>query len=193
MISHYNRVYDLDECSILHGNVHFSSSTSKKYKKWHNFTVRNWIGRLLQKLIPSATGTPWLSGESDWTERSSPCQRGVWFLRTSSTLVRKFISKPVQLSKSELLPEKVISCYCICWPFLVVCTVCILSKLSNYFSVLYTLCSGKYFLVLKIFLLWSFLTHPPPRSVTQLLFYSSLGAISKVHSYENTWDASFCE
>lgn len=85
-----------------------------------------------------------------------------------------------------------IICYCICPISSVIYPVHVLSKLFKHFfpPIFYALCSYKYFLVLKIFLFWSY---SPPPSVTQLLFCSNRGAISKVHSYENAWDASFCE
>lgn len=81
-----------------------------------------------------------------------------------------------------------INCYWIYQTFSVVCTVHFLSCLSA-FLIFHILRSCKYFLDFKIFVVWSY----SPLTVTQLLFYSSLGAIRKVHSYENAWDASSCE
>lgn len=37
----------------------------RNIKKLHNFTVTGWIGRVLLRLIPSATMTHQLSGEHD--------------------------------------------------------------------------------------------------------------------------------
>lgn len=68
-----------------------------------------------------------------------------------------------------------IICYCIYRTFSVVCTEHVLSCLSTFFFPPHTLCSCKYIIVLKIFLLVIF----PPQSGTQLLFYSSLGPLAR--------------
>lgn len=179
---------------MLHSHFHSSNDTEKKYKNdtislswtaqegsyWGQFLALQWLISFQESMTKLNAGHH-LSMGSNFEEE----QHIGWKIYLKNCTALKM--------RKASWEGCFIICYCICLTFSVIYVLYLfsLSCLSTFFFfTFHTLCSCKYFLVLKIFL---FCSYSPPPSVTQLLFYSSLGAISKVHSYENAWDASFCE